>query len=168
MPVQNPQDLFVWLLSDVRQREDRTKQICKEMSQAVQDPDVKETLDAWVFLEDKVLSTLDQCFKIIGKQPLKPGERLHDVFLEDFRRELGEMQSPAVKALYVASKASHLMHLHIGEYVALTAMADITGHYGVGALLESCLADNLAFVERTRRRIRNVIESAAGVQRAAY
>jgi len=33
-----------------------------------------------------------------------------------------------------------------------------TGHYGVGVLLESCLADKLAFVERTRRLIRNVFE----------
>jgi hypothetical protein len=35
----------------------------------------------------------------------------------------------------------------------------MTGHYGVGVLLESCLADTLAFVERTRRLIRNVIET---------
>jgi len=34
----------------------------------------------------------------------------------------------------------------------------VTGHYGVGVLLESCLADNLAFVERTRRLIRKTIE----------
>ena len=34
----------------------------------------------------------------------------------------------------------------------------MTGHYGVGVLLESCLADNLAFVERTRRLIRKIIE----------
>jgi hypothetical protein len=35
----------------------------------------------------------------------------------------------------------------------------MTGHYGVGVLLESCLADKLAFVERTRRLIRNVVEA---------
>jgi hypothetical protein len=38
--------------------------------------------------------------------------------------------------------------------VALIAMADVTGHFGVGVLLESCLADKVAFVERTRRLIR--------------
>jgi hypothetical protein len=38
--------------------------------------------------------------------------------------------------------------------MALIAMADLTGHYGVGVLLESCLADKLAFAERTRRLIR--------------
>lgn len=46
------------------------------------------------------------------------------------------------------------MHLRIGEYMALIAASDVTGHYGVGVLLESCLADKLAFVERTRRLIR--------------
>jgi hypothetical protein len=51
-----------------------------------------------------------------------------------------------------------LIHLRIGEYVALIAAADMTGHYGVGVLLETSLADKLAFVERARRLIRNPIE----------
>jgi hypothetical protein len=46
------------------------------------------------------------------------------------------------------------MHMRIGEYVALIAAADITGHPAVGMHLESCLADKLAFVERTKRLIR--------------
>jgi hypothetical protein len=45
----------------------------------------------------------------------------------------------------------------MGEYVALIAAADLTGHYGVGVLLETCLADKLAFIERTRRLIRERI-----------
>jgi hypothetical protein len=43
--------------------------------------------------------------------------------------------------------------------VVLIAAVDLTGHYGVGVLLESCLADKVAFVERTRRLIRNIIET---------
>jgi ferritin-like metal-binding protein YciE len=46
------------------------------------------------------------------------------------------------------------MHLMIGEYVALIAVADTLGHPAVGVLLESCLADKIAFAERTRRLIR--------------
>jgi hypothetical protein len=41
--------------------------------------------------------------------------------------------------------------------VALIAAADLTGHYGVGVLLETCLADKLALIERTRRLIRERI-----------
>jgi ferritin-like metal-binding protein YciE len=165
MAVKNPKDLFVNLLSDVRQREERTTKIFKEMSQAVEDPDIKEALESRVFVENQILSSLDQCFKLIGEKPVQLDQRMHDIFLEDFRRELGEIQSPLAKALFVIAKANHLVHLRIGEYVALIAMADITGHYGVGTLLESCLADKRAFVERTRRRIRNIVESevAAGV-----
>jgi len=55
--------------------------------------------------------------------------------------------------------------------VALTAAADLAGHHGVGVLLESCLADKLAFVERTRRVIRNLVETKVaerkGAERAA-
>jgi hypothetical protein len=49
----------------------------------------------------------------------------------------------------------------------MIAMADMTGHYGVGVLLESCLADKLAFVERTRRLIRNLIEGRVAAKLAA-
>jgi hypothetical protein len=60
-----------------------------------------------------------------------------------------------------------LVHLRIAEYMALIAMADISGHFGVGVLLESCLADNLAFVEQTRRLIRRTIEREPGIKLAA-
>lgn len=167
MPIADPQNLFVRMLSDVRRREERTKTICQELSKVAEDPDIKETLESWVFIEDKVLSTIDQCFKLIGKSPVETRGRVHDMVVEEFRSTLSEIQHPLAKALYVASTASRVMHLHIGEYVALTAMADLSGHYGVGALLETCLADNLAYVERLRRGIRNIIETKVQMRRAA-
>ena len=157
MPVKNPKELFVMLLSDARQGTERTAKILQEISQAAQDPEIKEALEARVFVSDQVLAKVDQCFKLIGEQPVKLGGRLHDVFVEDFRRELAEMQSPVAKHLFILAKVTHLNHLRIAEYAALAAAADITGKHGVGVLLESCLADKLAFVERTRRLIRNIV-----------
>ena len=52
-----------------------------------------------------------------------------------------------------------MAHLRIAEYKALIAAADLSGHYAVGVLLESCLADKLAFVERTGRFIRAIVET---------
>ena len=49
----------------------------------------------------------------------------------------------------------------------LTAVADLTGNWGVGVLLEACLADELAFVERTRRLIRNIAEAKIAAARGA-
>jgi ferritin-like metal-binding protein YciE len=92
---------------------------------------------------------------------------MHDIFVEDFRKELAEIQNPVAKRLYILVKATHLTHLRIAEYVALVAAADITGHYGVGVLLESCLADKLAFVERTRRMIRKLVEAKVAQKMAA-
>ena len=154
MAAKNPKEVFVMLLSDVRQGTERSTKIFQEMSQAAQDPDIKEALEARVFVSDKILSTLDEAFKLIGEKPVKLTGRIQDVFIEDFRKELAEIQSPEAKRLYVLVKANHLIHMRIGELVALIAAADVTGHYGVGVLLESCLADKLAFVERTRRLIR--------------
>jgi ferritin-like metal-binding protein YciE len=103
---------------------------------------------------DKVLDTLDECFKRIGEKPMNVSGRLHDVFVEDFRKELAEIQSPEAKHIFILARANHLIHLRIRAYVALSAAADVTGHYALGALLESCLANKLAFVERTRWLIR--------------
>ena len=147
------------LLSELRQGTERTTKIFQEISQVAQNPDIKEALEARAFVSDKVLATLDQCFKLIGEQPVKLSGRMHDMFVEDFRKELAEIESPVARHLFILAKANHLIHLRIAEYVTLIAAADMTGHYGVGVLLESCLADTLAFVERTRRLIRNVIET---------
>ena len=56
-------------------------------------------------------------------------------------------------------KANQLIDLRISEYKALIAAADLSGHYGVRVLLESCLADKIAFVERTRRLIQSTAEA---------
>jgi len=158
-------------LSPLRRAElDKFGAACRtkpELSGMVQDPNIKEALESRVFLQDKILSSLDRCFKLIGEKPVALSGRLHDVFVEDFKRELAEIQAPAAKALFVLVKANQLMHLRIAEYVALIAMADVTGHFGVGVLLESCLADKVAFVERTRRLIRHTIESKHALKLAA-
>jgi ferritin-like metal-binding protein YciE len=167
MPVNNPRDLFVKMLSDVRQRTEKTTKIYEQLSEVAQDPNIKEALQSRAFLQEKTLSSLDRCFELIGEKPVQLSGRLQEVFLEDFRRELTEIQAPAAKALFVLIKANHLMHLGIAEYVALVAMADVSGHIGVGVLLESCLADRLAFAERTRRLIRHAIEAKHEIKLAA-
>ena len=159
MPARNPKEVFLKLLSDVRQGTERTTKVFQELSQNAQDPDVKEALEARIFVSDQILARLDQCFKLIGEKPVQLSGRLHDVFVEDFRRELAEIESPGAKRLFILAKALHLIHFRMAEYVALIAAADMSGHYGVGVLLESCLADKLAFVERTRHLIRNRIEA---------
>jgi ferritin-like metal-binding protein YciE len=158
MPVKNPKELFVLLLSHARQGTERTAQFLQELSGVAQQQEIKEALEARAFVSEKVVETLDEAFKLISEKPVNLPGRLHDVFVEDFRKELAEIQSPEAKRLYVLAKANQLVHLRIGEYVALVAAADVTGNYGVGVLLESCLADTLASVERTRRLIRNIIE----------
>jgi ferritin-like metal-binding protein YciE len=150
MPIDNPRDLFVMLLSDLRRGAEGTTNIFKELSEAAQDPKLKEVLEARVFLSGKILASLDECFKLIGTKPVNHNGRLRDAFIEDFREELSQIRSTEAKRLFILAKASHLFHLRIGEYVALIAAADLSDHQ----LLESCLADKLAFVEQTRRLIR--------------
>jgi ferritin-like metal-binding protein YciE len=167
MPANSPKEVFVLMLSNLRQGAERSSKLFQELSQAAQDPDVKEVLDARSFVNDKILSTLDQCFKIIGEQPVKTTGRIQEVFIEEFKKELAEIQSPVARHLYILSKAIHLHHLRMGEYAALTAAADVTGHYAVGTLLETCLADKIALAERTRHLLRRVVETKVAERRAA-
>jgi ferritin-like metal-binding protein YciE len=127
------------------------------LGQAAQDSEIKEALDAREFNSGQILSRLDECFRIIGEKPVKLSGRLHDVFVEDFRKELSEIQSPIARRIFILAKATRLVHLRIGEYIGAIAAADATGHPAVGVLLESCLADKLAFAERTRRLIGEVL-----------
>ena len=171
MPARTPKELFVLLLSDVRQGTEKAAKIYQEIGQMAEDSEVKQALEARAFVSEKTLATLDQCFKLIGEKPVKFTGRIQEIFVEDFRNQFAEIEGPVARKLFILAKLNHLTHLRIGEYVALVAAADVSGHYGVGVLLESCLADRLAFVERTRRLIRNVIETRVaerkGAERAA-
>jgi ferritin-like metal-binding protein YciE len=157
MPAKNPQEVFLILLSNARQNTERTAEFYRNISEEAQNPDIKEALEARAFIADKDLETLDRCFETIGQKPVKLTGRLQEVFVEDFKRELAEIQSPAARHFYILAKAIHLAHLRFAEYTALVAAADVTGHFGVGVLLESVLADKLAFLERDRRLVRHII-----------
>jgi ferritin-like metal-binding protein YciE len=167
MSAKNPKDVFLTLLSDARNNTERSASLYREISELAQNPDVQEALEARAFVAEKNLEVLDQCFEIIEEKPVKLKGRLHDVFVEDFKKELGEIQSPAARHLYILAKATHLAHLRFAEYAMLIAASDVTGHYGVGLLLESVLADKLAFLERTQRLVRHIIEGKIAQRLAA-
>ena len=159
MSLNNPQELFLLLLSDVRRKTERSVDFYRELNKIAEEPEIKEALEARAFVAGKSLDTIDQAFKLINQKPVTLTGRVEEIFVEDFRRDLGEIKSPVVKRMFVLSKLVQLTHWRIGEFVALVAAADATGHFGVGVLLESCLGDYLAFAERNRRLIRNVIEA---------
>jgi ferritin-like metal-binding protein YciE len=149
------------MLSELRHGAERSRKIYEELGAAAQNPEIKEALDARELVSTQILNRLDECFKLIGEKPSKINQRLHEVFIEDFRRELNEIHGPIARKLFVLAKASHLAHLQVASYMTLIAAADTMGHPGVGVLLESCLADKLAFMERTRHLIREHVAEKA-------
>ena len=167
MPAKNREELFVLLLSHLRQGTERTATILEELGDAAQNPEVKEALHARAFVTNKILATLDEAFKQMGQKPVTLPGRLQEVFVEDFRRELAEINSPEARRLFVLAKAHQLINLRTGEYLVLIAAADASGHHGVGVLLESCLADTQSFIERNRRLIRNILEAKVAAAKSA-
>ena len=110
MPIKTPKQLFVHMLSDLRQGAERSHQIYDELGNMAQAPEIKEALDAREFISSQILSRLDECFRLIGEKPVPRNQRLYDLFVEDFRQEVKEIQSPIVRKMFVLSKASRLMH----------------------------------------------------------
>jgi ferritin-like metal-binding protein YciE len=159
MPARTPKEVFLLLLSNVRNNTEKATNVYQEIGKHAEDPDVKEAIEARAIVSKQILEKLDECFRIIGEKPGKSTGQLQETFLEDFRREVAEIQSPVAKRLFVLAKLSHLAHLRMAEYEVLVAAADLAGHHGVGVLLETCLADKLAFVERNRRLIRRLVEA---------
>jgi ferritin-like metal-binding protein YciE len=158
MPAKNPKEVFVMLLSHARHNTERNIKGYQEIGQKAENPDVKEALKARQFVAQENLRTLDECFTMIGEKPVQLSGKLQDIFMDDFKSELAEIQSPAARHLYILARATQLAHLRFAEYAALIAAADATGNYGVGVLLESVLSDKLAFLERDRRLVRHLIE----------
>jgi hypothetical protein len=68
--------------------------IYEELGQVAQNPEIKDALDAQELVSSQIVNRLDECFRLIGEKPAKVNQQLHEVFIEDFRRELNE-PSPA-------------------------------------------------------------------------
>src|SRR5262249_7644410 len=150
MGIKTAKELFVNILSHARYGTERSVSVYKDLSELAQNPEVQQALAARAFVSQQNLERIDEAFKLIGEKAINVSGRLLDVFFEDFGKELAEMQSTEARRLFVVAKASQLSHMRAAEYASLVAAADVSGNYGVGVLLESCLADHLAFVERTK------------------
>ena len=159
MPIKSPKEVLLMMLSDVRQGAEKAEKVYEEVGELAEDPQVKEALQARAFVTGKSLSKLDECFRILGEQPSKLNGRLQEALIEDFRREFGEIQGPVARRIFALVKLNHLAQFRASEYRALVAAADFVGHPGVSLLLETCLAERLAFVERTQRFLRNAVET---------
>ena len=88
MPVKNPQEVFLVLLSNARHHTERTADFYREVSQKAENPDVKEALEARALIADKNLETLDQCFEMIEQKPVQLTGRMQEVCVDDFNENL--------------------------------------------------------------------------------
>jgi ferritin-like metal-binding protein YciE len=159
MPVRNPKELFVRVLSHARYGTERSAAIYKDLSDLAQNQDIQQALSARAFVANQNVEKIDEAFKLIGEKPANVSGRFLDAFLEDFRSELADMQSPEARRLFVLAKANQLSQMRAAEFSSLVAAADVTGHFGVGVLLGSCLADHLALIERTQRFVQSAVET---------
>jgi len=146
MPAKNRKESFALILSHLRQGIEKASEAWENISEAIQNPRMKEELEVRVVLSRKVLDTLDHCLKLV-------------VLIEDLCRELAELQNATDRQLFILAKTTDLICLRIAEYKTLFASADMCGYDDVAVLLESCLVDMLAFVKQ------NIVETELAAKR---
>jgi len=156
---EEPQGIFVTLLSEARQNAEKAVELHKELAEMAGDhAQIKELIEAHAFIAAKALEHLDLSFKLIGARPVVVKARLHhEVFVEELRKHLAEIKSPIARHIFFLAKLAHLNHIRIGEFEALLA-ANVTGHQGVATLLEAAKAARVAAAERTRDLARRIVE----------
>jgi ferritin-like metal-binding protein YciE len=154
MAIQNAEELFVAMLSNLHVSEQRLAKFTDELAQNAQDPEVKNILSVRSFLTMQNVANIEKCFQLIGKQPAQANPQLAETMAENFRRTMGEIQQPGMKALYALWAIREIQNFHIGEYMTLTMASEEWGNVAVTNLLHHCLADKVDFVERTREFVR--------------
>ena len=162
MPIKNPKQVFLLMLSDLRQGGEKTTKIFQTLALLAEDPDIKQALEARTFVSQKVVETLDECFRLIDEKPVELSQtraRIYDALAEDFRKEVADIKDATTRRFYILAKLNNLAHFRAAEFKTLIAAADVSGNYGVAALLETCLADKLALAERTQNWLRRVAET---------
>jgi ferritin-like metal-binding protein YciE len=162
MAMTNAEDLFYTLLSDVYAREQFQAQFWDQLSQQVQDPEIKDIVTVRGFFAKENAMNIEKAFQMLGHQPSPTNVQAYKTMLEDWRKELDQFQRPGMRALYVLAKIRHIQNWRIGEYMTLSLMAEASGHRAVASLLEHNLADTVDFVERSRERFREMVCQAIG------
>jgi ferritin-like metal-binding protein YciE len=166
MPIRTAEELFFDGLSDVYAREQRMAQMWENLSQKVQDPEVKDLLSVRAHFERQAASNIEKCFQILGRQPSAPNVAAYQAIGDHIRDKMDEIESPALKAVYALAALRRMHNWGIGEYAVLTAMAGRSGNWAVAVLLEHNLADQVDFIERRRERIRERIEEGMATRAA--
>ena len=59
MPIRNPKELFVTMLSHVRHGTERSAAIYKELGELAQNSEIQEALEARAFVSQQTLAKLD-------------------------------------------------------------------------------------------------------------
>jgi ferritin-like metal-binding protein YciE len=162
MPVQSAEDLFIKTLSGLHSAETRTKAICDELVQMAQEPEVKGWFALTSYLEGQHVTNIEQCFKILGKQPEKVESRWVDVFAENFKNTWNEIQTPQMKAIYLLATIRKIQNFHIAEYGTLAVMAGFAGYDGVALLLERNREDKISYIERANEMLASRVRQELG------
>ena len=79
MAITKAEEVFLLLLSHARHGAERSANVYQEISQLAKDPEIEKTLEARAFVSKQTVATLDECFRLIGQQPVKLSGRLEEV-----------------------------------------------------------------------------------------
>lgn len=166
MAIQNAEELLLTTLSNIHQREQHMAQWWDQLSQQVQDPDLRNLISVRAYFTQQDASNIEKVFQVLGKPMPPPDTRFAQMMLEDFRKEFDAIQHPGLRAIYALWRIRNIQNFIAAEYAGLAGIAEATGNYAVANLLEHNLADKVDFYERTREYFRERVRQAIGARMA--
>src|SRR5215831_2993629 len=96
MSANNPMEVFVLLLSDVRRKTERSIEFFQEVSKIAEEPEVKEALEARGFVAQQSLGKTDEDLSFINQGPVSLPGRFEEAFVKDFAGGIAELRPPPV------------------------------------------------------------------------
>jgi ferritin-like metal-binding protein YciE len=151
MQLQNPQELFHYDLCVMYNTEQQLTQILPTLAQEAQNDQAREAFLQHEQETRQHVRNIEQCFQIIGKQPMQTTEYAvaglkqdHDTFLQ---------QQPASNMLTIfdIESAAKSEYLEMAAYHNLIASADLLGYQKCVPLLQQNLQQEEAAAQKLAR-----------------
>ncbi len=152
MPVQSPRDLFVYGLSEMHSAEQSILQQLPQLEQVCQNPQVKQTLSNHITETQRQVSRLQECFRLLGVQPMSVTCHAVDCMQQDFQSFMQQNPSRDVIDLFCLGAAGKTEHYEIASYTGLIDKARAMGQSQVVSLLE----DNLNEEQRMAQSVQQL------------
>lgn len=164
MPMQTPQDLFVHELSDMHSAERIIEQMLGEAQGMVQNPQLKQGLQAHQQETRQHAQNIEKVFQMTGAQPHPVECKAVKGLFAELKEAKQSNPSPQVLDGLVVDGAAKTEHYEIAGYTALIEKAQAMGMTEAAKLLQQNLQQEQATLQKVESISQEMTRQMASTQ----